>query len=68
MQDILKETKVELCNLLQKYDAIISRSDNDIGQTDLIKKHIATKPNTNPIATKPYSLPLKTPWLLKTRN
>ena len=47
---ISKETTIELYKMLKKYDAIISKSDNDIGQTDLIKMHIATKPNAAPIA------------------
>ena len=47
---ISKETKIALYNLLQKYDTIISKSDNDIGQTDLIKMHIATRPDAAPIA------------------
>ena len=32
-----KETKTTLNKLLQKYDTTRSKSDNDIGQTDLIK-------------------------------
>ena len=46
---ISKETEIKLYNIVQKYDAIISKSDNDIGQTDLIKMHIAIKPNAAPI-------------------
>ena len=42
---ILKETKIALYKLLQKYDAIISKSSNDIGQTDLVEMHIATRPD-----------------------
>ena len=44
--------------MLKKYDAI-SKSDIDIGQTDLIKMHIATKPNAAPTAARPYPLALK---------
>ena len=36
----LKETKIKLCKMLQKYDTIISKRDNDIGQTHLIQRHI----------------------------
>ena len=54
--------------LLQKYDAIISKSSNDIGQTDLIEMHIATKPDSAPIAALPYSLALKHHDFLKARN
>ena len=46
---ILKETKIELYKMLQKYDSIISKSD-DIGQTDFILMHIATKPDAAPIS------------------
>ena len=41
---ISKETQIALYNLLQEYDTIISKRD-DIGQTDLIKMHIATRPD-----------------------
>ena len=41
---ISKETKITLYKLLQKYDTIISKGDNDIDQTDLIEMQIATKP------------------------
>ena len=47
---ISKETKIVLHNLLPKYDAIISKHNNDIGQTDLIKMHIATRPDAALIA------------------
>ena len=56
---ISKETKTALYELLQKYDTIISKNNNDIGQTDLIKMHIATRPDTAPIAAQPYPLALK---------
>ena len=36
--------------LLQKYDAIISKSSNDIGQIDLREMHLATRPVAAPIA------------------
>ena len=47
---ISKETKVVLYKLLQKYDTIISKSDYDTGHTDLIKMHIAARPDAAPIA------------------
>ena len=56
---ISKETEIELHKMLQKYDAIISKSNNNIGQTDLIKMYIATKPNAAPIAPQLYPLALK---------
>ena len=62
---ISKETKIELYNLLQKYDTIISKSNNDIGQTDLIKMNIGTRPNAAPIAVWPYTLALKHHGFLK---
>ena len=65
---IWKENKTELYKMLEKYDAIISKSNNDIGQTDLIKMHIATKPNPAPIAAPLYPLVLKHHDVLKLRN
>ena len=44
-----KGTKIEIYKMIRKYDAIISKSNNDIGQADLINMFIATKPNTAPI-------------------
>ena len=45
--------------MLQKYKTIISKGDNDMGQTDLIQMHIAMKVNAAPIAAWPYPLALK---------
>ena len=45
--------------MLQRYDAIISKSDNDIGPTDLIQMHMAMKPDIAPIAVQPYPITLK---------
>ena len=56
---IEKETKIELYNLLWRYDALISKNDNDIGQTDLIQMYIATKPNAGQIAAQLCPLALK---------
>ena len=47
---ILKETKIALYELLHEYDTIISKSDNDIGQIDLIEMHIATRPDATQVA------------------
>ena len=47
--------------MLWRYDVIISESDNDIGQTDLIQMHKATKPD----AAWPYPLAPKHHDLLK---
>ena len=40
--NISETTKLTLNNLLKKFDSIILKSDNDIGQRDLIEMHIAT--------------------------
>ena len=47
---ILKEKKIALYKLLQKYDATISKSSNDIGQTNLTEMHIATRLHAAPVA------------------
>ena len=44
-----KKHKSPLYNLLQKYDAIILKSGNDIGQTDLIEMHIGTRLDAAPV-------------------
>ena len=62
---ISKETKFALYKLLQKYDTIISKSYNDIGQTDFIKIHKATRPDAAPIAVQTYPLALKHHEFLK---
>ena len=54
------KTKIALYNLLQKYYAIISKCYNDMGQTYLIERHIATRPNAAPVAAQPYPLILNT--------
>ena len=63
--EIPQETKTTLYNLLQKYHTIILKSDNDIGQTDLIKMHIVTRPDAAPVAAPPYPLALKHREFLK---
>ena len=50
---------------MQKYDTIISKSDNDTGHTDLIELNIATRPDAAPIAAQPYPLALKHHDILK---
>ena len=44
--------------MLQRCKAIISKSDNDIDQTDLIQMHIAIKPNATAIVSWPYPFAL----------
>ena len=39
-----------ICNLLQKYGAIILKSSNPIGQTDLREMCIATRLDAAPVA------------------
>ena len=50
-----RETFEELC---KKYDDIISKNSGDIGKIILVKMEIDTG-NYPPIASKPYTLPLK---------
>ena len=45
--------------MLHRYEAIISNSHNDIGQTYFIQMHIATKLIATPIVAQPYLLALK---------
>ena len=47
---ILKGTNLALHKLCKKFDSIISKNDNDIGQLDLIEMHIAARPDTAPVA------------------
>ena len=56
---ISKETKIVLHKLLQHYETIILKSDNDISQTDLIKMHIATRPGAAPIADQLHPFTVK---------
>ena len=56
---ISETTKLALNDLLQNFDPIISKKNNDIGQTDLIEMHIATRLDTTPTAACPYPLALK---------
>ena len=58
---ILEETKVALYKLLQKFDTIILKSDNDIGQMDLIEMHIATRLDATPVVVWPYPFGSQTP-------
>ena len=42
---ISKKTKNAFHKQLQKYNAIILKSSNDIGHTDCIERHKATRPD-----------------------
>ena len=66
--EISGETKNIFYKLLQKYDAIISKIDNNIGQTDLIEMHIATRLDAAPFAVWPYPLALKHHKFFEERN
>ena len=57
--NISETTKLALNDLLKNIYPIILKRDNDIGQMDLIEMHIATRPDTTPVATCPYHLVLK---------
>ena len=56
---IPEETKLALHKLLKKFDSILSNSDNNIAQMDLIEMHIATRPVSVPVAVQPYPMALK---------
>ena len=62
---ISKETKITLYKLLQKYDTIIWKSSNDIGQTDLIEMPIATRLHSALVTAWPYPFILKHHEFLK---
>ena len=63
-----KETESVQYKLLQKYDTILSKSGNAIGQTDPIEMHIATRPDAAPVVALPYPLALKHHDCLETRT
>ena len=52
------ETKVEFNNLCNRFQDIISQRSGDIGKTLLVEMDIETG-NSPPIASRPYTLPLK---------
>ena len=55
---ISEETKDKFNNLCNKFDCIISKGSGDIGKTLLVEMDIDTG-NSPPIASRPYTLPLK---------
>ena len=55
---INEETKDKFNNLCNKFDCIISKGSDDIGKTLLVEMDIDTG-NSPPIASRPYTLPLK---------
>ena len=59
MERFQKKQKQFYINYYRKYDTIISKGYNDLGQTNLIKIHIATRPDAAPVAAQAYTLALK---------
>ena len=57
-KDISPKTQKAFDRLCEKYDDIISKNSGDIGKTMLVEMEIDTG-NHPPIASKPYTLPLK---------
>ena len=57
-KDISPKTQKAFDRLCEKYDDIISKNSGDIGKTMLVEMEIDTG-NNPPIASKPYTLPLK---------
>ena len=57
-KDISPKTQKTFDRLCEKYDNIISKNSGDIGKTMLVEMEIDTG-NHPPIASKPYTLPLK---------
>ena len=57
-KNILPETRAAFEQLCEKYDDIISKNSGEIGKTMLIEMEIDTG-NHPPVASKPYTLPLK---------
>ena len=57
-KNISPKTQEAFDELCKKYDDIISKNSGDIGKTMLVEMEIDTE-NHPPIASKPYTLPLK---------
>ena len=57
-KNISPKTQKAFDKLCEKYDDIISKNSSDIGKTMLVEMEIDTG-NHPPIASKPYTLPLK---------
>ena len=57
-KNISPKTQYAFDKLCEKYDNIISKNSGDIGKTMLVEMEIDTG-NHPPIASKPYTLPLK---------
>ena len=48
--NISEETKLALHKFLQNFNSIISKSDNDIGETGLVDMHIGTRSDSTAVA------------------
>ena len=57
-KNISSRTKAAFEQLCKKYDEVISKNSGNIGKTMLIEMEIDTG-NHPPVASKPYTLPLK---------
>ena len=57
-KNVSSNTRAAFEQLCEKYDDIISKNSGDIGKTMLIEMEIDTG-NHPPVASKPYTLPLK---------
>ena len=57
-KNISQKTQEAFDKLCEKYEDIISKNSGDIGKTMLVEMEIDTG-NHSPIASKPYTLPLK---------
>ena len=58
-KNISPKTQKAFEQLCEKYDDVISKNSGDIGKTMLIEMEIDTGNHPPPIASKPYTLPIK---------
>ena len=58
-KDISPKTQKAFERLCERYDEIISKNSGDICKTMLVEMEIDTGNHSPPIASKPYTLPLK---------
>ena len=58
-KNTLPKTRQAFDELCQKFKDIISKNSGDIGKTMLVEMEIDTENPPPPIASKPYTLPLK---------
>ena len=56
---VSEEIKTKFENLLSEYEDIMSHKSTDIGVMTLEEVPIETNPDLPPIASKPYTIPLK---------